>query len=288
MKKLKKFYLLIKKFYLLIKEIFYILEWSKSFIINFLINGKIKSKLRINKKIIIIGNGPSLKKVDFSESKYLNCDFLCVNQFALDEKKFYDLKPKYYCMIDPVYFDDNDVEHKEMKRKLFDILNNVNWKLNIVTFSCNKINFSNKNIRILNINNNLYKGNFFNLKYYLFKKNIACPVFQNVINAAIYFSITYKAKEIYLYGVENDWHRELYVDKKNNVIRKLKHFYGDEDINLTQRGDIAKGDLDVYFYYYYITLNTYKNLSKYAHYMNTHIYNCVENSYIDTFCKRKF
>jgi hypothetical protein len=27
-------------------------------------------------------------------------------------------------------------------------------------------------------------------------------------------------------GVENDWHRELYVTKDNEVIREDRHFYG--------------------------------------------------------------
>lgn len=286
MNKIKTF---LKKCIELVKEILCILVWFRYFILYTKRYGFVKHRnIGKRNKLVILGNGPSIKNIDFLNDKYKKVDFLCVNWFALDEKKFFSIKPKYYCIIDPVFFDENDVYHKERKEILASILNKINWKMYFITFSSytNNIHFENKNLKVLLINNNIYKGKNVKLRNLLFKMNIASPVFQNVINVAIYFGITYKFKEVYLYGIENDWHRELYVDKNNDIIRKINHFYGTEDINLTKRGDIGKGDLDIYFYKYYITLNTYKILRSYSDFMSVCVYNCVENSYIDTFKKK--
>ena len=45
------------------------------------------------------------------------------------------------------------------------------------------------------------------------------------IITAIYSSILCRFKNIYLYGVEHDWIKNIIIDKENNLYIKKNHFY---------------------------------------------------------------
>jgi len=261
-----------------IQKIEFFIRWF----IRYLLNPKTKVYVNMGKKVVVIGNGPSAKL--FPYNKYDGYEMCCVNFFALDEERFFSIKPSYYCCIDPVFSQKNS-HISEKVDKLFAILNRVNWNMVFICFNGSRIPITNKYIKIHYINNNYYGGDITKLKNYLFNKNKASCGFQNVVVAAIYYFIMSKAAVIKLTGVENDWHRELTVDENNNVYRDITHFYGIERINLTQIGEIAKGELYKYFYYYYLTLYQYNILASYAKKNSVIIENTCLNSFIDVFDK---
>lgn len=282
MKRLEQFP---ERMYPLIKECCEIFDWFTSYITTYSIRRLVEKKKIINNEIIILGNGPSINETNFLSKKFSRFDFLCVNFFGLDKERFFALKPKYYCIVDPAFFSKDNTKDTKRIRKLYNIFEKVEWEMHIVIFCIDKIKIRNKNIKILNLNRNIYDGNNSIIMNYLFRKKMACIACSTVIQTCLYFAITYKAKAIYLYGVENDWHREIYVNKNNEVIRKFRHFYGNEELNLTKDKKLKKGELDICFYSLYIDLHIYKKLKLYADYMEIPVYNCVENSYIDVFKK---
>lgn len=263
-----------------IRDIYYLAYWFYNYIRNIRFREDIP---RIENKLIIIGNGPSTSEFDFFNHKLKGYDFLCVNLFASQNPDFFKIKPRYYCIIDDAYYRENRLQNKEYG-KLFEALKRVNWQMIMITLSDHKIGLDNSYIRQVRLNRNTYYGDIF--KYILFRKNLATRGYQNVINAAIYFAVTAKAKEVYLIGVENDWHRELNVNNNNEVIRITSHFYGNQILNLTEIGEIKKGELYKYFYWYYTTLYKYYEYALYAKALNVPVYNLTKNSFIDVFDRK--
>lgn len=241
----------------------------------------------INEKVIICGNGPSLKKLDFCYYLSQKYDFLCVNSFALDEERFNLIKPKYYCCIDPAIVTNiHNVNTEEAK--LFKILDNVTWDLTFICQIGDDWNFSNPHIKTVYLNRNVFESVNDKRKFKAFSKNKATCGFQNVIAAALYFTITSCFAEVFLIGVETDFHKELIVDRNNNVFREYVHFYGKELIDVIAAGQIKKGELYRYFYFYYLTLYQYYELSKYAAYLHVKVRNMCITSFIDVFEKIDF
>lgn len=266
----------------LLKEVYFMAEWLIRYFSNFKLNSDLPT---IGNPVILFGNGPSLNRMHITKSDISDYAIMCVNFFALNQELFFDFQPKYYCIIDPAFFVDNKTDDVKKLERIFE---KVHWDMTLVTLYNSKIAFTNDNIRIHRINSNVYRGSVTWFRNAIFKRNIGTYRYQNVLNAALYYLITCKCNEIYLVGADNDWHRELYVDESNEVIRETKHFYGRTRLNVTRNQEIKKGELYKYFYWYYITLHSHYIASKYALSQGVPVYNCNPDSYIDVFPKKKW
>jgi hypothetical protein len=122
--------------------------------------------------------------------------------------------------------------------------------------------------------------------YWMYKKNLFTPRFQNVINAAIYLGINSGYKQIFLHGVESSEFVNYSVDFNNEVYLNTQHFYGESSINMTREGRIEKGGFWRYLRYYTYMLESYSHLEKYSQYIGCEIINYTTNSFIDSFEKR--
>lgn len=267
----------------IIKSILYFIKW---FIFHLKENLFRKRQIYNNKnvKLIAVGNGPSAKNFPFDKFKSIGYEICCVNFFALDRERFLKLKPKFYCCIDNTFNKDLSKMTSEEK-KLVEILNSVDWPMNFICFK-KHLPINNSNIRFHYINTNEYKGNISKFKCSLYNKNIATHGYQNVMLAVLFYAVSTKFSEVCLTGVENDWHRELFVEKDNSIYRITKHFYGEHKINVTIEENIKKGELYKYFKYYYITLYNYYLNAQYAKRNNVKIINTCTQSYIDVYEKK--
>lgn len=236
------------------------------------------------KKVVAVGNGPSASRFPYMEYKKAGYHFICVNFFALDEERFFSLKPRFYCCID-TYFEKEEEKIVGDQKKLVDILNRVDWDMHFVCFKNAELPIKNSHIKFDYINNCELKGEITIIKKHLYDSNMATHGYQNVIIAVLYYLVMSRVSEIVLTGVENDWHRELSVDKNNDVYRETTHFYGNKKINITEISEINKGELYKYFFYYYMTLYNYNLNAKYASMANVKIYNSCVESYIDVYEK---
>lgn len=236
-------------------------------------------------KIIIIGNGPSAKRIDFEYYKNIGYEFLCVNHFASNSDNFFNIKPKYYCCIEPRILSSEYDKYEESRQKLFRALNKVDWPMTFICCVKDNLAISNSNIKVCKINKAVYDGEPDKRILNLYSKNRATCGYQNVIAAALYFAISIKCEEILLTGVESDMHREIAVDKENNVYREYVHFYGKECKDVVMDGQINKGELFKYFLWSYKTFYQYNLLSKYAEFNEVPVKNLCVNSFIDVFEK---
>lgn len=271
--------IIIKKIFIILRSFFEYIKWLYQYIKN----PKTK-KIKNEGKVVICGNGPSIKLFPFSEFIDRGYKTCVVNYFPTDEELFFKIKPSFYVCVDPFFHSSID-ELTDEEIKLVNSLNKVSWNMKYICYKKHHLPLNNPNISYSYINKNFFSYDYSKLIKNLLDNNKATFGYQNVIIAAIYYFIMSEVDEVVLTGVENDWHRELVVDQNNDVFREMTHFYGNEKINVTELGEIKKGELFNYFKFYYLTLYQYYLLSKYAEDSKTKVVNSTVNSYIDVFSK---
>lgn len=239
-----------------------------------------------SESVLIVGNGPSMNDIDLHMISERDISILCVNWFATENETFFKCRPKYYCVIDPAFYNE-DSKISPKIRQLFSILNKVDWDMTYICMAGQNTELiDNPHINIVYLTPIKYIGAIH--KRSLYNKNKAHFGFQNVILASLFFCIASHVKCVYLCGVDSDWHRELFVDENNDVFRETRHFYGSEKVNLVKSGELKnRGEFYKYIGYYYTTMKEFYNSSKYAEENNVPVYNLTLKSYIDVFEKKK-
>lgn len=243
-------------------------------------------------RVMVLANGPSLKDVLpklWIDEEFMNGDFIVMNYFA-KEDVFYKIKPKHYCLADPMFFKKN--HRYEDVKELFGLFqNNVSWKMNLyvprsqfkefLSFS----QITNNNINIVPINSVPYLG-VECLRNYVYKKGWSIPQTFTVAIMAIYVGIKTGYSEVRLYGVDHTFFETLCVNEKNQLCNYEKHFYDKGEVKLKP---IIRNDNDqVYTVSGYLTImyNIFYNhdlLASFAKYMNVKVLNCTKCSMIDSY-----
>ena len=233
------------------------------------------------KKIVAVGNGPSAAEFPYEQYIAQGYDLCCVNYFALDEEKFFRLKPKFYCGVDPAIAN----TALEATNKLHKILQRVDWDMHFICYADNHLEVDNPKIHYRYVNHNTFVSPTSSTKNYLYRKNMASCGFQNVLVAVEYYFIMTQAEHVILTGVENDWHRELVVDEDCEVYRECVHFYGTKRVEVTRAGVIAKGELYRYMEWYALTLRQHAIMADFARSNGVRVENACLPSFIDAFPK---
>lgn len=237
-------------------------------------------------EIFILGNGPSLFKdislhIDILKQK----DILMVNQ-ALTTELAFQIKPKFYCLMDPIYWCPNQTNQSEKKRFLQLILDlenafaKITWNLTIfVPYHI----YKNRDKNAIKISNPLIKIQIFNtielytfkkMEKFLYTKGYAIPSGINVLIASLCCAITMKYEKIYLLGADSDWHTQLEVDQKSNQLYSIgKHFYD------TSKKTILPHNISFIFSCISQAFFAYEELAS----LGFPIYNLSSNSMIDAF-----
>lgn len=256
--------------------------------------GQLSNSLECTNKgcITVLANGPSLKEVipelTVSE-RFRDCDFIVMNFFA-NEDVCYEIKPKHYCLADPMFFHQNH-RYGDVKA-LFDVLQNkVSWNMNLYVpkdkfkdfLSFSKI--TNSNINIVPINSVPYLG-IECMRNFVYKKGWSIPQTFTVAILAIYVGIITGYSEVRLYGVDHTFFDSLCVNEKNQLCNYEKHFYDNSEVKLKP---IIRNDNDqVYSVSGYLTImynifHSHDLLASFAKYMNVKVINCTKCSMIDSY-----
>ncbi|WP_188007793.1 hypothetical protein [Photobacterium damselae] len=244
-------------------------------------------KNKINSQIHIFGNGPSLYESKKNYSK--NDDLIMVNFSALTDD-FFDLKPKYLCIADQDFFYISKIKSKELKLRMnawYSRLENVDWNLTIVVPSEFKglLNIKNDHVNILVINTLPLPDKFIYFRYYMYKFNYAAPKMQNVVIFATYFAIQVGYNKIFLHGVDSDSFKDVFINKKNEMVLIDKHFYGNKEINLSKQYSYLPGSFYKKLQADVNMFKSYYDLRLYSDKINVEIINYSKNSMIDSFSR---
>ena len=245
--------------------------------------------LHCMKKIIILGNGPSLNEVDITNnSEYAFCT---VNYSVLNDI-FFKIRPQYHTLADPAFFRDDNANIKSF----YSVLETkIDWPMTLFipqsakNFVYDKIK-NNKKINIMGYSpynwepkSNIYQ----NLKFFLYKKNMILPILANVVIAATACAINVGYKTIELYGVEHSWTKSMFVNNDNVLCLSDTHFYNPkESAKPWYRipGSKETFTMAEILSALSLTFKSHEELQKYSQYLgNVKIINKTPNSFIDAY-----
>lgn len=277
----------------------------------------IKSRVFKNQKIknttnlIIVGNGPSASIFieDALKKRGSNFDFICVNMFA-SQDLFFQLKPKFYLMSDSAFFNFNQETYfdptklKSLKenpdfestQKLINkTWNNIlksNWELTIMVPQLFRNSpmvkmARNAGFDILIFNYTVVQG-FEWFENLIYSAKLGSPQSQNVINSCIFQGINNGFENIYLIGVENNFHLNLRVSETNQLEMVDEHFYKVEKKSIPLK-NAKGGSVKMHEFYssLYKAFYAHHRLQLYAKFKGVNIYNSTLNSFIDAYERKQ-
>jgi len=259
--------------------------------------------------VVIIGNGPSAKEYldnfTFNES----IPSMCVNMFAATPS-FVNIKPKYYLMSDHAFLDFSEevfndatklprlkkqpdfLQIQELINSVWKSIFDANWELIIFIPQIYKntfiVNYAiSKNINIQFYNYTVVKGYSW-FENYIYKKKLGSPQSQNVINSCIFQSINSGFKNIYLIGVDNNFHMNMMVDDNNQLQFKDDHFY---KVNKKTTPQLHANGTPVKMHEFFQSLHkaffAHHRLQQYAEFKGVNIYNATKGSFIDAYPRKE-
>jgi len=234
----------------------------------------------------VLGNGPSLES-----SLHLikgEDDIIMVN-FSVLTDLFFKLKPTYLCLADPEFFVKSDIESIESKKAIMlKKLEEVSWELCIVVpvgtrYDDFVVNSSWVSFKFVNNTRIDYSIKF--MRNYFFRRNIAMPLLQNVVVAAVYVGLQRGYRKIYMHGVDSDYYKKICVNKNNEMVMREFHYYGHSDVNLNDSKKHAFGVGRLYkrLAREVAMFRSYVDLASYANYLDISVINASPNSMIDAF-----
>jgi hypothetical protein len=245
---------------------------------------------------IILGNGPSLKKVlsDYS-TELKNKTLLCVNKFP-DTPAFELLKPQYCIFISKEFWEPGSIKkHQDVRDNIVEaLIQKTTWPVTLFCPNHAKSNQAfikkikaNSNIEICFFNITPIEG-LRSINRFFLSENWGSPRPHNVLIPSILMGINAGFKNIYLVGADHSWLPLISVSDDNIAMFNNQHFYDSE----TSQKDIMHKNsrtrrLHEILDKFKLTFEGYFALKDYADYKNVNIYNCTPDSFIDAFERKK-
>lgn len=244
-------------------------------------------QLKTTKSCCILGNGPSLKDdLEHGRVRLDGNDVMGVNMFCWDPS-FRVVKPRFYFLIDGAYFNPPE-RHKERVDNLITSLNEVDWDMYLMipsaTVSGSKLlrSVNNEHIKIIRINSTSVEG-FRGFRHWIYRHRLGMPHCQTVVNFSVCEAINMHYDDIYLYGVDHTWTRDLYVDDNNVVCQGVRHVY-DKNLSWVKRDYNFAAALGFYgkmFRAHYL-------LEEYSQSVGVKIWNCSSDTFLDAYERKTY
>lgn len=234
----------------------------------------------------VLGNGPSL---DASLHLIKEGDDTIMVNFSVLTDLFFEIKPTYLCLADPAFFEKSDNESIETKKaQMLQKLEAVSWDLCIVVpvgakYDDFAVNSRWVSFKFLNNTRIDYSIKF--MRNYFYRKNIAMPVLQNVVVAAVYIGLQRGYSKIYMHGVDSDSYKKICINENNEMVMREFHYYGHRDVNLndSKKHGFGVGRLYKRLACEVAMFRSYVDLASYANELGISVINASPNSMIDAF-----
>lgn len=234
--------------------------------------------------LVILGNGPSLNTtIDKSPGYLRRVDTMAVN-FACLAPVFFELRPRYYILADPLFFGDSHPRIREFRQAI----QRVDWPMTLLV----PRQFKNKTGIITGTNTNLsvmtynFVGldGFGALAHAAYRRRLGMPRPRNVLIPAIMNGITLGYRTIYVAGADHSWMQTISVDEENHVISVQPHFYKDDSteqrrVDTTYRGLRLHQVVESFA----IAFKAYHDVRRYADSCGVKVFNVTPGSFIDAF-----
>lgn len=242
------------------------------------------------KELVIMGNGPSLRKtIDDNFDWLISHDIMAVN-FAALSPDFFRIRPQYYILADGLFF--NAAYKDPNVKKLWQAFGNVSWGMTM--FIPSKFKHF---VKPLIMHTHGIKLKYFNLTpvegfkwmtHSLYSAGLGMPRPRNVLIPAIMEGIRMGYSKIFLCGADHSWTKTLDVDEENFVVSIQPHFYEDNEDEHKRVREAYKGlRLHDVLGSMVVAFRSYWEIVDYAKKKNVEIINATPGSMIDAFDRIK-
>lgn len=251
-------------------------------------------KDRQGRAATLLANGPSAKEIVTERKDLLkNTDLMVLNDFG-NTTMFFELKPAYYILLDPAYFDyeftnpglneDNSDNSRSRERQLMDNFKKVDWDMTLFVPAIYKeknvtaLFDANPKIKVIPYYATRVLG-YEGFQNFMYKRAQGLPSSRNVIIPAMMLMPLLGYKTVYLYGCEISWTKTMDVDPENGrMFFNDRHFYSKDEIRYFGKG--------AYLWWLEAILEMLKGVeqvAKFADYYGVRIINRTKGSFIDAF-----
>ena len=236
-------------------------------------------------RIIVLGNGPSLREtIKEHESLLQSTPTMAVN-FMANAPEFERLKPEFYVLADPHFF--TGLEHDNVK-SLWARLRGTDWAMTLFV-PVNRIGLARQltagaeKLTLAGFNFVGVEG-FEWFERLAFGSGAAMPRPRNVLIPAIMCAIRMGFSTIDIVGADHSWLETIRVTEENHVVSVQPHFYADSSKELKRSETEYRGyHLHDILRSFYIAFESYHRLERYARSRGVSIRNSTPGSYIDAF-----
>lgn len=249
-------------------------------------------KVASSEELVILGNGPSLNHTIGNSYGFLEDRRCLAVNFAANTELFFKLKPEFYVLADPHFF--NVFDQPNVSALWEVIATKVDWNMTLYIPSGIKKNgkwyddaLSNTYIKIHQYNLTPVEG-FCWFENWAFGAGLGMPRPRNVLIPSLMIGLRMQFKTIYVSGADHSWTKTLSVNDRNEVISVQPHFYKEDDAEQKRvKTDYLKYPLYEIMYSFYVAFKSYFTINRYAKSINAHIYNITPESFIDAFERKK-
>ncbi|HOU98698.1 MAG TPA: hypothetical protein PLP65_07605 [Bacteroidales bacterium] len=245
---------------------------------------------------LILANGPSLNNLIEKHTLFMQGkELVCVNFFP--NTPYYTIyKPAFHVISAPeLWRSDAMPIYLNLSKELFEnIAQKTTWDLTLfIPFEAKKFKTwqtplkNNKRIHITYYNPTPIEGYFWFCKK-IFDWQWGMPRPHNVLIPSLMLAIKKGFKNIYVWGADHSWLKEISVDDNNQVLVNQKHFY-DENTSKPQPMNKLKGTrrLHEVLIKFVHAFKGYFDINQYAIKRGVNIFNATPHSYIDAFKRIK-
>ncbi len=241
-------------------------------------------------RLIIMANGPSLRKVlDSSLDRLASETTLAVN-FAANAPEFPRLRPDYYVLADPHFFTGGAKDPNV--GRLWTNLRAADWPMTLflpIQHRAQIEGFFNRegcvpaNVSLKWFNLTPAEGAR-PIRHRLYRKGLATPRPRNVLIAALMVALREGFRDIVIVGADHTWLQSLWVDDHNRVVSVQPHFYKDNEKELDRVAKEYEGyHLHDILGSMTVAFRSYHHIADYADSIGARITNATPGSYIDAF-----
>lgn len=234
---------------------------------------------REGKRLIIMGNGPSLREtISTSMEQLCAADTIAVN-FAANTPEFFDIRPRYYILADPLFFAG---EPTAAVAALWENLAKAEWKMTLFVPFGKRVpaSFRHEVVRFNAVGVDAPAS----LENRLFDMRRAMPRPRNVLIPAIMLGVWMEYKDIVIVGADHSWMQTISVNSHNQIISVQPHFYKEPEGEQKRVNNEYTGyHLHQIIHSFYVAFNAYHQIARYAATKGISITNATPTSFIDAF-----
>ncbi len=245
------------------------------------------SAAAVGDELVVLGNGPSLNQTITDHSDFLSERKLLAVNFAANTPVFCQLKPDYYVLADPHFF---NPQGNPNVTSLWQNIAGADWPLTLMVPVKAKVPAEVKgkaNITVERYNLTPVEGNRC-VSHLLYSLNLGMPRPRNVLIPSLMLAVAKGYKKIYVAGADHSWMKTISVDDDNHVVSIQPHFYKDSEGEKTRVStEYMNYPLHQIVHSFYIAFRSYHTIRDYAESRHASIINITPGSFIDAFPRKK-